>query len=83
MFCRLLMAYLILYIFLTGNTDAILMESLSTKLISKSGSMALIHSFKLRNESIMQETICLQCGDKGFTNAFVYCVKCLQFAVHR
>ncbi|KAL8466913.1 hypothetical protein ACS0TY_035839 [Phlomoides rotata] len=29
------------------------------------------------------ETICLQCGDKGFTNAFVYCVKCLQFAVHR
>ncbi|KAL3641139.1 hypothetical protein CASFOL_016107 [Castilleja foliolosa] len=29
------------------------------------------------------ETICLQCGDKGFTNAFVYCVKCLNFAVHR
>ncbi|PIN03026.1 hypothetical protein CDL12_24451 [Handroanthus impetiginosus] len=29
------------------------------------------------------ETICLQCGDRGFTNAFVYCVKCLDVAVHR
>ncbi|KAL8459298.1 hypothetical protein ACS0TY_036696 [Phlomoides rotata] len=29
------------------------------------------------------DTICVQCGDKGFTNAFVYCIKCLQFAVHR
>ncbi|RAL48128.1 unnamed protein product [Cuscuta campestris] len=27
--------------------------------------------------------ICLQCGDQGFANAFVYCVKCLEFAVHR
>ncbi|KAL6524988.1 hypothetical protein OROMI_030581 [Orobanche minor] len=27
--------------------------------------------------------VCLQCGDKGSTNAFVYCVKCLKFAVHR
>ncbi|XP_012853350.1 PREDICTED: uncharacterized protein LOC105972918 [Erythranthe guttata] len=29
------------------------------------------------------ETICLQCGDRGFDNAFVYCVKCLEVAVHR
>ncbi|CAI9115679.1 OLC1v1016654C1 [Oldenlandia corymbosa var. corymbosa] len=28
-------------------------------------------------------TICLQCGDEGFSNAFVYCVKCLNFALHR
>ncbi|KAK3025303.1 hypothetical protein RJ639_042697 [Escallonia herrerae] len=28
-------------------------------------------------------TICEQCGDKGFGNAFIYCVKCLEFAVHR
>ncbi|GER47862.1 RING/FYVE/PHD zinc finger superfamily protein, partial [Striga asiatica] len=28
-------------------------------------------------------TICLQCGDKGFRNAFVYCVKCLKLALHR
>ncbi|KAH0692406.1 hypothetical protein KY285_019503 [Solanum tuberosum] len=27
--------------------------------------------------------ICLQCGDKGFSNAFVFCVKCLEVAVHR
>ncbi|KAH6789148.1 hypothetical protein C2S51_004154 [Perilla frutescens var. frutescens] len=31
----------------------------------------------------MQEMICLNCGDRGFTNAFVYCVKCLKVAVHR
>ncbi|KAL8524483.1 hypothetical protein ACS0TY_014175 [Phlomoides rotata] len=31
----------------------------------------------------MEETICVQCGDRGFTNAFVHCVKCLDFAVHR
>ncbi|KAK4433756.1 hypothetical protein Salat_0538300 [Sesamum alatum] len=31
----------------------------------------------------MQETVCLQCGDRGFTNALVYCVKCLDVAVHR
>ncbi|KAL0391813.1 UNVERIFIED_CONTAM: hypothetical protein Sradi_2404100 [Sesamum radiatum] len=31
----------------------------------------------------MQEIVCLQCGDRGFTNAFVYCVKCLDVAVHR
>ncbi|KAH6780269.1 hypothetical protein C2S52_011506 [Perilla frutescens var. hirtella] len=29
------------------------------------------------------EIVCLQCGDVGFSNAFVYCVKCLEFAVHR
>ncbi|KAK6115655.1 hypothetical protein DH2020_007924 [Rehmannia glutinosa] len=29
------------------------------------------------------DTICLQCGDIGFTNAFVFCVKCLTVAVHR
>ncbi|KAM3359589.1 putative protein isoform X1 [Capsicum galapagoense] len=28
-------------------------------------------------------TICLNCGDKGFTNAYVFCVKCLEVAVHR
>ncbi|XP_052189619.1 uncharacterized protein LOC127799540 isoform X2 [Diospyros lotus] len=28
------------------------------------------------------ETICQQCGDKGFEDLFVYCVKCLNFAVH-
>ncbi|CAN4090231.1 unnamed protein product [Withania somnifera] len=27
--------------------------------------------------------ICLQCGDTGFSNAFVFCVKCLEVAVHR
>ncbi|CAA0831656.1 RING/FYVE/PHD zinc finger superfamily protein [Striga hermonthica] len=32
---------------------------------------------------MMQGTICLQCGDKGFWNAFVYCVKCVKLAVHR
>ncbi|XP_073157198.1 uncharacterized protein [Henckelia pumila] len=31
----------------------------------------------------MKETTCLQCGCRGFTNAFVYCVKCLDVAVHR
>lgn len=29
------------------------------------------------------ETVCLQCGDVGFSNAFVYCIKCLGCAVHR
>ncbi|KAL7208565.1 hypothetical protein ACSBR1_030328 [Camellia fascicularis] len=29
------------------------------------------------------ETICQQCGDKGVEDALVYCVKCLNFAVHR
>ncbi|KAK4429549.1 hypothetical protein Salat_1255500 [Sesamum alatum] len=28
-------------------------------------------------------TICLQCGDRGFDNALVFCVKCLDVAVHR
>ncbi|XP_019175146.1 PREDICTED: uncharacterized protein LOC109170474 isoform X1 [Ipomoea nil] len=28
-------------------------------------------------------TICLQCGDRGYTNALVFCVECLEFAVHR
>lgn len=27
--------------------------------------------------------ICLHCGDKGFPNALVHCVNCLQYAVHR
>ncbi|CAK9134730.1 unnamed protein product [Ilex paraguariensis] len=27
-------------------------------------------------------TKCLQCGDKGFSNALVYCLKCLDVAVH-
>ncbi|KAL3840089.1 hypothetical protein ACJIZ3_024680 [Penstemon smallii] len=29
------------------------------------------------------ETVCLQCGDEGCTEAFEYCVKCRDFAVHR
>ncbi|XP_075485585.1 PHD finger-containing protein 1-like isoform X2 [Primulina tabacum] len=29
------------------------------------------------------ETICLQCGNKGYDNAFVFCVKCVSYAVHR
>ncbi|XP_024977856.1 uncharacterized protein LOC112515334 isoform X2 [Cynara cardunculus var. scolymus] len=27
--------------------------------------------------------VCQTCGDGGYTNAFVYCVKCLGFVVHR
>ncbi|KAI3491962.1 hypothetical protein L1887_43599 [Cichorium endivia] len=27
--------------------------------------------------------VCQTCGDKGFTNAFIYCVKCLRFVIHR
>ncbi|EYU17430.1 hypothetical protein MIMGU_mgv1a026792mg [Erythranthe guttata] len=34
-------------------------------------------------EYFMHGEICVQCGDRGFTNAFVYCVKCLRYAVHR
>ncbi|XP_047976591.1 uncharacterized protein LOC125218855 isoform X2 [Salvia hispanica] len=32
---------------------------------------------------MIEGTICLQCGDKGFENALVHCVRCLKFAVHR
>ncbi|XP_031116636.1 uncharacterized protein LOC116020291 isoform X1 [Ipomoea triloba] len=28
-------------------------------------------------------TICLQCGDRGYTNALIFCVECLEYAVHR
>ncbi|KAA8546537.1 hypothetical protein F0562_002724 [Nyssa sinensis] len=28
-------------------------------------------------------TVCQQCGDEGAANALVYCVECLDFAVHR
>lgn len=27
--------------------------------------------------------VCQTCGAEGFTNAFIYCVKCLKFVVHR
>ncbi|KAL7589223.1 hypothetical protein Lser_V15G39934 [Lactuca serriola] len=27
--------------------------------------------------------VCQTCGDKGFTNAYVYCIKCLKFVIHR
>ncbi|KAJ9564863.1 hypothetical protein OSB04_000829 [Centaurea solstitialis] len=27
--------------------------------------------------------VCQTCGDKGFTNAFIFCVKCLNFVIHR
>ncbi|KAL3513829.1 hypothetical protein ACH5RR_026546 [Cinchona calisaya] len=27
--------------------------------------------------------VCQQCGDKGFSNAFIHCVKCLNYVVHR
>ncbi|KAK9074938.1 hypothetical protein SSX86_003257 [Deinandra increscens subsp. villosa] len=30
-----------------------------------------------------QGLVCQTCGDKGFTNAFIYCVECLDFAIHR
>ncbi|KAH6785841.1 hypothetical protein C2S51_038296 [Perilla frutescens var. frutescens] len=38
--------------------------------------------FKIQ-ELWIQEMICLNCGDRGIANAFVYCVKCLKVAVHR
>ncbi|KAG9153124.1 hypothetical protein Leryth_012383 [Lithospermum erythrorhizon] len=31
----------------------------------------------------LQVAICVQCGDVGYDNAFVYCVNCLKFAIHR
>ncbi|EPS71521.1 hypothetical protein M569_03238 [Genlisea aurea] len=31
----------------------------------------------------VEDEICLQCGDKGFENAFVYCTMCLHYVVHR
>ncbi|KAL0365949.1 UNVERIFIED_CONTAM: hypothetical protein Sradi_3485000 [Sesamum radiatum] len=37
----------------------------------------------MKDDVAFVEIVCLQCGDKGFTNAFVYCVKCLDVAVHR
>ncbi|PWA41967.1 Zinc finger, FYVE/PHD-type [Artemisia annua] len=27
--------------------------------------------------------VCQACGDEGFTNAFIYCVKCLGYVIHR
>nr|XP_043615291.1 uncharacterized protein LOC122587244 isoform X3 [Erigeron canadensis] len=37
-----------------------------------------------RDHSLRPEgLVCRTCGDEGFNNAFVYCVKCLEFAVHR
>ncbi|XP_011074762.1 uncharacterized protein LOC105159407 isoform X1 [Sesamum indicum] len=35
------------------------------------------------SSSESEEMVCQQCGDRGFTNAFVYCVKCLDVALHR
>ncbi|KAI3700204.1 hypothetical protein L2E82_44825 [Cichorium intybus] len=31
----------------------------------------------------IEVNVCQTCGDVGFTNAFVYCVKCLEFVIHR
>ncbi|KAH0757072.1 hypothetical protein KY290_020565 [Solanum tuberosum] len=31
----------------------------------------------------MASKICLNCGDKGFPNALIHCVNCLEFVVHR
>lgn len=33
--------------------------------------------------SSVEGFVCQTCGDKGFTNAFVYCFKCLNAAIHR
>ncbi|XP_023735771.1 uncharacterized protein LOC111883682 isoform X2 [Lactuca sativa] len=30
-----------------------------------------------------EDFVCQTCGNEGFTNAFVYCVKCLEFVIHR
>ncbi|KAH0757073.1 hypothetical protein KY290_020566 [Solanum tuberosum] len=38
---------------------------------------ALISCYNFRIE------ICLNCGDKGFPNALIHCVNCLEFVVHR
>ncbi|XP_019175147.1 PREDICTED: uncharacterized protein LOC109170474 isoform X2 [Ipomoea nil] len=35
------------------------------------------------NRPLPDDTICLQCGDRGYPNAFVFCIKCVEFAVHR
>ncbi|XP_058188959.1 uncharacterized protein LOC131306621 isoform X1 [Rhododendron vialii] len=34
-------------------------------------------------EDYQQSGVCQYCGGKGFENAFVYCITCLSFAVHR
>ncbi|XP_071711930.1 PHD finger-containing protein 1 [Rutidosis leptorrhynchoides] len=33
--------------------------------------------------SVDEALVCQTCGDKGFTNAFIYCVTCLEYAIHR
>ncbi|KAG5580556.1 hypothetical protein H5410_051183, partial [Solanum commersonii] len=32
---------------------------------------------------LLASKICLNCGDKGFPNALIHCVNCLEFVVHR
>ncbi|KAK1432549.1 hypothetical protein QVD17_09446 [Tagetes erecta] len=34
-------------------------------------------------KSSQQVLVCQTCGDKGYMNAFIYCVKCLGFVIHR
>ncbi|XP_059308199.1 uncharacterized protein LOC132059573 isoform X1 [Lycium ferocissimum] len=44
----------------------------------------LLSALYLKSASLhTMGTICLNCGGKGFTNAYVFCVKCLEVAVHR
>ncbi|KAL4572732.1 hypothetical protein LXL04_019515 [Taraxacum kok-saghyz] len=43
----------------------------------------LLHPLMESTTSSHEVLICQTCGDKGFTNAFIYCVKCLGFVVHR
>jgi len=31
---------------------------------------------------VQASKICLNCGDKGFPNALIHCVNCLEFVVH-
>lgn len=45
--------------------------------INKMGSIT--HQHQEEEEGL----VCGTCGDQGFTNAFVYCVKCLDVAIHR
>ncbi|KAK2985467.1 hypothetical protein RJ640_030994 [Escallonia rubra] len=46
-------------------------------------SFSVVHFQFLETAQSLCATICQQCGDTGFWNAWVYCVKCLEFAVHR
>ncbi|KAI3669061.1 hypothetical protein L6452_40282 [Arctium lappa] len=42
-----------------------------------------LHLLMETTTSSEEVLVCQTCGDEGYTNAFVYCVKCLGFVVHR